>query len=269
MQLQNSFNPMDHDPTQSGMGGLPVGKHPVVIKGAELKPTQAGDGGLVEFELEIIDGPSRGSKGAYRLNLYNKSEKAARIAHSQLSALCHVTGQFQLGADGRQLSVLFGIPFVVEVQPQKSDANYTEIVKVYDMGGNEPGKSGGAGNAAPQGGQQGGQQGGGNWGGQQQAPQGQQPPNPAAGQGWGGQPQQGQPQGQQGGTPNGGAGAWGGGQQQPQQPQQPAQGQGGGWNQGAPQGGQQPQGQGAPQQGGWQQNNQQGGGNGPAWGPQR
>lgn len=221
MQLQSAFNPMDHDPTAVGLGGLPVGKHPVVIKAAELKSTQDNTGGFVEFTLEAIDGPAKGSQAAYRLNLYNKSEKAVKIAHSQLSALCHVTRQFQLGADGRQLSVLFNIPFVVEVKLQKgeeaAEKGYTEIAKVYDMGGQEPGKAAQQPQQAqqqpvqqtqPQQGQQGGwgqqqpaqqqpaQQGGG-WQQPAQQQQAAQQPQQAQG-GWqqGQQPQQGQQQGQ-------------------------------------------------------------------------
>ena len=254
MQLTQAFNPMQHDPTQTGGGGFPVGKHPVIIKSAELKPTQAGDGGLVEFQLEIIDGPARGTTGAYRLNLYNKSEKAARIAHSQLSALCHVTQQFQLGADGTQLSVLFNIPFVIEVGMQKGDEGYTEVKKVFDMAGNEPGKpptnpqananaaafQQPAQQAAPQ--QQAPQGGAQAWGAPQGQPQGQQPAQGA--NGWGGAPQG---QGQQAGPQQGQPGGW----QQPGQGQpDPNAGQ-----QGAPAGGWQ-QGQGAPQ-------------GGPSWGAPR
>jgi len=242
MQLTNSFNPMEHDPNAAGGGGLPVGKHPVVIKSAELKATKDNTGGLVEFTLEAIDGPARGTEMAYRLNLYNSSEKAVRLAHSQLAALCHVTQQFQLGADGRQLSVLFNIPFVVEVGLQKGEEaqekGYTEVKKVYDMQGNPPGKQG--------------QQ-------TQQASSGftQQPAQQQAA-GWGGglQQQTGPAQGQS--AP---AGAWGaGGAQQGQQAaSQPAQGGWGG------QGTQQAGNGGAPAQGGgWQQG--QGGGQAAGWG---
>lgn len=258
VQLLNGFNPMDYDPTQGG-GSWPLGKHPVMIESAEVKATQDNQSGYLQLNCKIIDGPNAGHVGAYRLNLYNQSAKAAEIAHKQLSAICHVTQTFQLGHDGTQVSALFGKPFVVEVGYQKGEEpgpnnpdakGYTEIKRVFDMGGNEPGKNGSA-QQAPQG--FGGQQANGGFGGgQQQQPQ-QQPQQTApqggqagGAQAWGGggapagqgQPQQ-QPQGQQ-------AGGWGGGQGaaqgQPQQPQQQPQGNGGGWAQGqggAPAGGQQ------------------------------
>lgn len=261
VQLLNGFNPMDYDPTQGG-GSWPLGKHPVMIESAEVKATQDNQSGYLQLNCVITDGPNAGFKGAYRLNLYNQSAKAAEIAHRQLSAICHVTQTFQLGHDGTQVSALFGKPFVVEVGYQKGEEpgpnnpdakGYTEIKRVFDMGGNEPGKHGSQ-QQAPQG-----------FGGQQQG-----------NGGFGGQPQQ-QPQGQQGGQ-QGGAQAWGG-QGQGAQQQAPAQGgQAGGWGQNGGQGqGQQaqPQQQQPQQQqaGGWgQQQAPQGGngggngGGGPAWG---
>lgn len=216
-QLIQPFNANNYDPTQ-GVGGLPIGKHPVVIQSSDVKATKANDGGYLQLDLLIIDGPQKGTVGAYRINLYNASQQAVDIANRQMSAISHVTGVFMI----QDTAQLHNIPFIVEVGPQKNDPQYTEVKKVYDIHGNEPGKApAGGGAAQPQG------QGGG-W----QPPAGQQPdPNagqaqpPANGGGqWGGQPQQ--PQG---------------GGFQPPQGQQPGQGgapQGGGWQQGAaPQGG--------------------------------
>lgn len=176
-QLLNGFNPMDHDPSQGG-GQLPLGKHPVIIESAEVKATADNANGMLILNLLIIDGPDKGQKGPYRLNLYHSSAEAVRIAHRQLSAVCHVTQTFQLGQDGCQLQFLFNKPFVIEVGYQKGhDPNtgnseakgYTEIKKVYDMQGNEPGKTGAAQQPQqPQGGN-----GGASWAGQPQ-------PEPAA-----------------------------------------------------------------------------------------
>lgn len=226
MQLIQPFNPMNYDPTQ-GIGQLPIGKHPVIIESDEVKPTKNNDGGYLQLNLRIIDGPNAGTTGGYRLNLYNNSQQAVEIAHKQLSAVCHVVGVFQILND---CSVLHNKPFLVEVGPQKGDPNYTEIKKVFDINGNEPGKAGqGTQGAQPQ---------------QQQG---------ATGGGW----QQGGGNQQQGG----GSPQWGGGNQ-------PQGGAGGGWQQPNQQQNQQPNQQ-QPQggnQGGWQQN-QQGGNNGaPPWG---
>ena len=225
-QLLQAFNAQQFDPTQGG-GSLPVGRHPVIIESSEVKANKANDGGYLQLNLKLIDGPQMGTTGAYRLNLYHSNPQTAEIAHRQLSAICHVIGVFNV-QDSQQLH---NIPFIIEVGLQKGEEaaqkGYTEVKKVFDINGNEPGKAGqGAPAAQPQ--QQPAAQGG--FGQQQPAaqPQGNAPA-------WGGgQPAQQQPQG----APAGNAPAWG--QQPAQQPaaQQPAQ-QAGGWQQGggAPAGG--------------------------------
>lgn len=225
-QLIQAFNAQQYDPTQGG-GSLPVGRHPVIIESSEVKANKANDGGYLQLNLKLIDGPQMGATGAYRLNLYHSNPQTAEIAHRQLSAICHVIGVFNV-QDSQQLH---NIPFIIEVGLQKGEEaaqkGYTEVKKVFDINGNEPGKAGqGAPAAQPQ--QQPAAQGG--FGQQQPAaqPQGNAPA-------WGGgQPAQQQPQG----APAGNAPAWG--QQPAQQPaaQQPAQ-QAGGWQQGgaAPAGG--------------------------------
>lgn len=243
-QLLHSFNPLDYDPSQ-GQPNWPLGKHPVIIESHEVKGTKDEKNGMLVLNLRVIDGPEAGFTGPYRLNLYHNNEDAAKIAHRQLSAVCHVVGVFQLGPDGTRVDYLYNKPFAIEVGLQKGDEakekGYTEIKRVFDINGNEPQRGGGQ------------QQ-------QQQRPQG------FGGQGQGGQqPQQGQQNGQQGG-----AQAWGGQNNGNGQPQQQG-GNGGGW--GGNQGGNGPDpnaGQGGGQGGGgWGQNGnqqadqgQQGGGNG-------
>ena len=199
-QLIQAFNAQQYDPTQGG-GSLPVGRHPVVIESSEVKANKANDGGYLQLNLKLIDGPQMGTTGAYRLNLYHSNPQTAEIAHRQLSAICHVIGVFNV-QDSQQLH---NIPFIVEVGLQKGEEaaqkGYTEVKKVFDINGNEPGKAGqGATAAQPQ----------------QQQPQG--------GAAWGGQPAQ-NPAPQGGGQP-----AWGG--QPAQQPAQQQPAQGGGWQQG-------------------------------------
>ena len=138
-KLQQAFDANNVNPQQS-TGQLPIGKHPVAIVDSIVKATQKNDGGYLELELRIMDGPMTGTTGAYRLNLYNQSAKAVEIANQQLSAICHVTGQFLI-QDSAQLH---NIPFIVEVGPQKDNPQYTEVKKVFDVNGNEPGKNKGA-----------------------------------------------------------------------------------------------------------------------------
>lgn len=229
-QLISPFNPNNYNPEQSA-GQLPLGKHPVVIESSEVKANKANDGGYLQFNLKIIDGPNAGITGPYRLNLYHADQTTCEIANRQLSAVCHVVNVF---GDLTSTDPLHNIPFIVEVVPQKNKPEYTQVSKVFDINGNEPGK-------APAG----------------QA-QTQQPQNQ----------QQQQGNGQQWGQQTSG-GAWGGQQQQHQQPEQPQQQPQNQWQ--APQGGQQPawgnsqqqqQPQGAENGNGWQQQQPQNNGNG-------
>ena len=228
-QLIQAFNAQQYDPTQGG-GSLPVGRHPVIIESSEVKANKANDGGYLQLNLKLIDGPQMGTTGAYRLNLYHSNPQTAEIAHRQLSAICHCVGVFNVQDSGQ----LHNIPFIIEVGLQKGEEaaqkGYTEVKKVFDINGNEPGKAGqGAPAAQPQ--QQAAQ---GGFGQQQPAQQPAAQPQGNAPAWGGGQPAQQQPQG----APAGNTPAWG--QQPAQQPaaQQPAQ-QAGGWQQGgaAPAGG--------------------------------
>ena len=258
----------------TGFEPVPEGWYNVAITESEIKPTKDGEGAYLQLKASIIDGPHANKPVFIRLNIQNKNQQAVDIAYGELSAICHVTGVYQIGDS----SQLHGIPFQVRVACRKTDQGETNDVKAYrDAAGNEPGKAKSSAGGQPQnfGGQPQGQpqgQPGGGWQGQPQggqAPQGgggwQGQPGPAQGQApaqngpqggnWG-QPGQGQPQG----NPN-----------QGQPPQNgPAQGQGGGapWGGGQPaQGAQQPpQGQG---NAGWTQQPAQGGGQGGApWGAQ-
>jgi hypothetical protein len=203
---QFQFNSQGIDPQYGGAGGLPIGKHPVVIIASALKPTKDGQGGYMELQLQAIDGPAKGLVAFDRLNLHNKSAQAVEIANKQLAAYCHVTGVFAFNATEE----LHNKPFVVEMKPRSDNPNQTEVGALFDINGNEPGK---AGSGAPQGGQ-------GGFGGQgggtpppppQQQPQGGGAPAGGAwGGGAGGAPQGGDQGGQGGGGAPAGAG-WGGG----------------------------------------------------------
>lgn len=183
-----SFNTAGIQPKFGGGGGLPIGKHPVIIYNTKLEATQSGTGGKMVLQCEVIDGPMKGAKGDENLTLQHSNPTVVRISSEQLTAICYVIGM----PNGIQndTSELHNKPFVIEVAPQKDKPEYTEIVAVYDMNGNEPGAQTGGNNNG--GGQQnnnnafggnnnnGGNQGGGNADGWQQSGGG------AAGQGGGG-----------------------------------------------------------------------------------
>lgn len=238
-----AFNTQGITPKFGGGGGLPVGKHPVIIYNSKLEATNSGTGGKMVLQLEVIDGPAKGAKGDENLTLQHSNPTVVRISSEQLTAICHVVG---LPNGFQDTSELHNKPFVVEVAPQKDKPEYTEVIAVFDMNGNEPGQQGAGG------GNNNGSFGGGNNGGGNAFGGG----NQGGGFGGGNGGQQGGGQGQQGGSGGGWGNGGNAGGQNGGQGNDGGQNGGGAANQGGGNGG-----------GGW---SQQGGGNngggGGGWG---
>lgn len=152
-RLPQSFDPRQIAPNTGPQNNLPVSPpegHVVTIINSEISPTSNNQGQMLVLHLQIQGGANAGAEGVYRLNLFNPSAEAMRIAAGQLSAICHCIGHLQPVDD---VSVLYNKPFRVHVriQPNKDglEKGYTEIFKVCDLNGNKPGQQG-AGQAAPQ-----------------------------------------------------------------------------------------------------------------------
>jgi hypothetical protein len=133
MEMQHMFDARTVEPA-AGFIAVPTADYTVRAIKSEPKQTNDQTGGLLEIELEILDGQYAGQKIMYRLNLWSqKSEQAVKIAWGQLSALCHVTGVFQL----QRTEQLHNIPFKVHVL---NDGQYANVKYVMDLNGNQPGK---------------------------------------------------------------------------------------------------------------------------------
>ena len=126
-QLHNAFDASGINPL-AGLGGLPEGKHLVVITESEIKPTKDKRNELLELTLESVYGESKGQKGAYRLNLYHKNELAQEIAKKNLARICHAVGIMQL-TDTAQLH---GRQFGVAVDYQAEDDSRTDVVAIMN-----------------------------------------------------------------------------------------------------------------------------------------
>lgn len=218
---------------QTALEPVPVNWYKVVITKSNVKPTKNDvNQAYLELVMTIIEGQFKDRQLYVNLNIFNQSQQAVEIAYKQLSAICHVVGQYnvqaQQNAPDNTTPMLHNIPFMAYVVVGTGTNGPNNNVKGFkDIAGNDPGKQGQ------------------NQGGTQQ-PQGGQP-----GPGFGAQPQPGQGQpgatwnGPQGGTAPGGQypnGAPQGGQPQ-QQPQyanpnpNPQQPNNAGWSTGpAPQG---------------------------------
>ena len=145
MQMSGGFNANQYEPNQGGQGGHPPAqKVPFTITDAKIVENKDKNGGMF-----VVDLTSSMGTMVQRYNIWNQSPKAVEIAHGQLSALCRATGRFQIDWSNEG-AALKGGQGLMDIGYQKGEEpdpafpdrkGYTELKKVYDMGGNEPGKA--------------------------------------------------------------------------------------------------------------------------------
>ena len=121
---------------------LPTGIYNVIITNSQEKPTKAGTGSYIEFEMTVQGGEFNGRKVFDRLNTNNPNQTAVDIAYGTLSAMCHVTGVLNL----QDTAQLHGKPFqavVSKVPRADQPGSFSNEVKGYkDINGNDPGMAG-------------------------------------------------------------------------------------------------------------------------------
>lgn len=138
MPMQGTFDANQYAPKQAGTTH-PIGKFPATISNTSIEPTKDGQGGMF-----IVEFTTQAGSISQRYNLWNQSEKAVQIAHGQLSALCHATGVFKLQWENDGAALRNGkcqIEVVEQIDKETKQPNgYTQVAKVYDVNGDEPGK---------------------------------------------------------------------------------------------------------------------------------
>jgi hypothetical protein len=67
---------------------IPAGEYDAIIVNSKVETTKKGDGRLVNLELQILSGEYQNRKLFDRLNLWNPSEMAVKIARGTLSSIC-------------------------------------------------------------------------------------------------------------------------------------------------------------------------------------
>lgn len=148
MQMSGGFNAQGIEPKQSAGTNHPVGRFPFNVSDTSIEENKEKTGGFYMVEFTTPAGVA-----VMRYNMWNKNPQAVDIAQGQLSALCHATGRYQLnwqdeGAAMRGAQGMIEVGFQKGQEPsaERPNGGYTEIKKVLDSAGNEPGKP----NSAPQ-----------------------------------------------------------------------------------------------------------------------
>jgi hypothetical protein len=127
-----------------GFEPVPSGPYHVRIVDSVDKPNSKGTGSYLELKMQITQGEYAGKFLYDRLNLNNPNQQAVDIAHSTLSAICHVTGIMQC-QDSRQLH-----DRAFQVVVSKTERNdmpgsgvmSNHITSYRDSAGNLPGQAG-------------------------------------------------------------------------------------------------------------------------------
>src|SRR5258706_2596011 len=142
MPMQGSFNARQFQPNQGVSGHPPALKIPFIITATAIVENASKDGGFLQVDLTSQLGTQ-----IARYNVWNKSPKAVEIAHGQLAALCHATGIYDINWENDAVALkggkgLMDIGYQKGEEPTetKPQGGYTELKKVYDAAGNEPGK---------------------------------------------------------------------------------------------------------------------------------
>lgn len=138
MPMQGTFDAQQFAPKQVGTTH-PPGKFPATVSNTSIEPTKDGNGGMFIIEFTTPAGSI-----VMRYNIWNPSPQAVQIAQGQLSALCYATGIFKLDwqNDGAALrNARCQIEVIDQLDKQTKLPNgYSQVSKVYDANGNEPGK---------------------------------------------------------------------------------------------------------------------------------
>jgi len=113
---------------------IPAGKYIARIVESEVKPTKSGNGRFLELTLEVLDGEYHGRKLWDRLNLWNPSAEAVRIAQGTLSAICRAVGVMR----PRDSVELHNLPLQVTVKCKKREDTGELTNEIRGYGPKEP-----------------------------------------------------------------------------------------------------------------------------------
>lgn len=133
------FNSQQFAPQYGSSGGLPDGRHKVIISASAPEPVKDKPQNMkLVLTLKCVEGAAINMTQTDNLNMVNDNADAVEIGNKKLSAYCHVTGVFAF----TKTEQLHNIPFWVDIGPQNKNPQYSEIKAIYDINGNPPGKSG-------------------------------------------------------------------------------------------------------------------------------
>lgn len=134
-------------------GVIPAGDYNMALVAAETKGTNAKnpdgspEGHYLALDYIIQGGEHEGRHVYDNLNLWNKSEKACKIAWEDMSALCHACGVLQVATADQLFGIMIGATIGVEAGDDKYGPSNT--IKSVQALSNAPTMPGGFAPAQP------------------------------------------------------------------------------------------------------------------------
>ena len=89
-----------------------------------MKDTKAGTGKYIELSMQVVEGQYEGRRLWERLNVYNPSEQAERIARSQLNQLSAAVGR----TGTTDTESLHDIPFVISLDIDRREPTRNKVM---------------------------------------------------------------------------------------------------------------------------------------------
>ena len=123
---------LDFDPTKVQNDVIPKGEYRLVISGAEIKPTKAGDGTRLNLKMTVFGG-QYGNRTLFEgLNIKNPNPNAQAKSEQMLKKICEAIGVLKLtdtaqllNGPGGQISV----PFLAYVDVKDNDGGLQNVLK--------------------------------------------------------------------------------------------------------------------------------------------
>jgi len=123
-ELDFVFNPAEV-PDRPSFEVFPPGDYTGEVTASDYKPTKAGNGKYIEFEITILDGQYAGRKYWERLNVRHENKQAMDIANSTLKEMVRAAGMGD--APLRRTEDIHGKPMkmIMRIVPKKEGGKPT------------------------------------------------------------------------------------------------------------------------------------------------
>ncbi len=115
---------------KSSFAPIPAGVYLAHITESDVVPLKSGNGMALKMTFEILDGQFKGRKIWENLNIQHTNPDTQKYAQSDLSAICHATGNIKLN----ETSALHFKPVKIKVTIRPASGGYDEgnAIKGYE-----------------------------------------------------------------------------------------------------------------------------------------